>query len=239
MAKEELYAENQHSELIESINQIEAGSDEKKMKANELHSFLYQACSILHGSVLPSKYKTYVLPFMFLKRVCDCYEEETNRAKQYYGSDWIEFDDDEIHRFIIPRGCHWADLRNCTENVGSAILNAMQGIEAANPDSLNGLFTGFDGAEWTNKNTLPDRKLKDLIEHFSERDLGNNSYDADIMGDANEYLIRHFADDDNKNAGDFFTPRSIVKLLIKMLAPVPGLTIYENCTTSLIRIAAA
>ena len=103
----------------------------------------------------------------------------------------------------------------------------MQGIEAANPGTLTGLFTGFDEADWTSKGTLPDKKLKDLVEHFSERSLGNSNYDADIMGDANEYLIRHFADDDNKNAGDFFTPRTIVKLLVKMLAPEANHSIYD------------
>ena len=164
---------------------------------------------------------------MFLKRVCDCYNEEIENAKKKYGSDWVDFDEDEIHRFIIPTGCHWSDIRNCPENVGSAILNSMQGIETANPGTLSGLFTGFDEADWTNKNTLPDKRLKDLIEHFSERNLGNENYDADIMGDANEYLIRHFADDDNKNAGDFFTPRTIVKLLIKMLAPEVNHSIYD------------
>lgn len=202
-------------------------NDTRSMLASELHGFLYAACTILYGAVLPSKYKTYVLPIMFLKRVCDCYDEEVEIAKNKYGSDWVEFDEDEIHRFMVPTGCHWKDIRNCSENVGSAILNSMQGIESANPGTLSGLFTGFDEADWTNKNTLPDKKLKDLVEHFSERSLGNNNYDADIMGDANEYLIRHFADDDNKNAGDFFTPRTIVKLLIKMLAPEANHSIYD------------
>lgn len=202
-------------------------TDSRSMLAGELHSFLYSACTILYGAVLPSKYKTYVLPLMFLKRVCDCYDEEIDIAKKKYGADWVDFDEDEIHRFMVPTGCHWKDIHDCAENVGSAILNAMQGIEAANPGTLTGLFTGFDEADWTNKSTLPDRKLKDLVEHFSERSLGNNNYDADIMGDANEYLIRHFADDDNKNAGDFFTPRTIVKLLIKMLAPEANHSIYD------------
>lgn len=212
-----------------------ATEEARTMRANELHSFLYSACTILYGAVLPSKYKTYVLPLMFLKRVCDCYDEEIEDAKKKYGAGWVEFDEDEIHRFMIPTGCHWNDIRNCPENVGSAILNSMQGIEAANPETLAGLFTGFDEAEWTNKNNLPDKKLKDLVEKFSERDLGNSNYDADIMGDANEYLIRHFADDDNKNAGDFFTPRTIVKLLIKMLAPEANLSIYDIKTPRLIQ----
>ena len=221
---------SREEQIVLAVEITDATSQEEKartMRASELHSFLYGACTILYGSVLPSKYKTYVLPIMFLKRVCDCYDEEIEDAKKKYGSGWVEFDEDEIHRFMIPTGCHWNDIRNCPENVGSAILNSMQGIEAANPDTLSGLFTGFDEAEWTNKDTLPDKKLKDLVEHFSERSLGNSNYDADIMGDANEYLIRHFADDDNKNAGDFFTPRTIVKLLIKMLAPETNHSIYD------------
>jgi len=222
-----LSREEQIALSVDLTNNITEDEKSISMVANELHTFLYGACSILYGAVLPSKYKTYVLPVMFLKRVCDCFDEEIEIAKKKYGDDWVDFDEDEIHRFMIPEGCHWKDIRNCTENVGSAILNAMQGIEAANPVTLAGLFTGFDDADWTNKSTFPDKKIKDLVEHFSERSLGNSNYDADIMGDANEYLIRHFADDDNKNAGDFFTPRTIVKLLVKMLAPEVNHTIYD------------
>ena len=222
-----LSREEMIEKAVEITDSAAAATDSRTMRASELHSFLYGACTILYGAVLPSKYKTYVLPIMFLKRVCDCYDEEIEDAKKKYGAGWVEFDEDEIHRFMIPTGCHWNDIRNCPENVGSAILNSMQGIEAANPDTLAGLFTGFDEAEWTNKSNLPDKKLKDLVEHFSERSLSNSNYDADIMGDANEYLIRHFADDDNKNAGDFFTPRTIVKLLIKMLAPEANHSIYD------------
>ena len=219
--------EEQISHAVDVTDSVSEEENTRTMRANELHSFLYAACTILYGAVLPSKYKTYVLPLMFLKRVCDCFDEEIDVAKKKYGEDWVDFDEDEIHRFIVPTGCHWSDIRNCPENVGSAILNSMQGIETANPGTLAGLFSGFDEADWTNKSTLPDKKLKDLVEHFSERSLGNNNYDADIMGDANEYLIRHFADDDNKNAGDFFTPRTIVKLLVKMLAPETNHTIYD------------
>lgn len=224
---DEMSREEQIALAVEITDTATEEEKVRTMRASELHSFLYAACTILYGAVLPSKYKTYVLPLMFLKRVCDCYDEEVETAKQKYGADWVDFDEDEIHRFMIPTGCHWSDIRNCVENVGSAILNSMQGIEAANPGTLSGLFTGFDEADWTNKSTLPDKKLKDLVEHFSERNLGNENYDADIMGDANEYLIRHFADDDNKNAGDFFTPRTIVKLLIKMLAPETNHSIYD------------
>lgn len=225
---DDLSRDAQIAHAVEITDTAVAGpKEERTMRAEELHRFLYGACSILHGSVLPSKYKTYVLPTMFLKRICDCYDEEIEAAKKAYGKDWVEFDENEIHRFMVPTGCHWRDIRNCSENVGNAILNSMQGIESANPETLSGIFMGFDEADWTNKSTLPDRKLKDYVEYFSARSFGNNNYDADIMGDANEYLIRHFAEDDNKNAGDFFTPRTIVKLLIMMLKPEERHTIYD------------
>ena len=114
-----------------------------------------------------------------------------------------------------------------TTNVGKAISDAMVGIERANPDTLGGLFSSFDDASWTDKGKLSDNRLKDLVEHFSVKRFGNTSYDADIMGDAYEYLIKKFADDSKKNAGEFYTPRSIVRLMVRLLAPKDGQTVYD------------
>lgn len=87
----------------------------------------------------------------------------------------------ENYSFVIPEGCHWRDVRNVTVNVCKAIVDAMVGIERANPDTLGGLFSSFDDASWTDKGKLSDDRLKDLVEHFSEKRFGNTSYDADIM----------------------------------------------------------
>lgn len=199
----------------------------KKTTSNMLFNHLFEACNILRGPINQDEFKTYVIPLLFFKRVSDTYDEETQIAYEEYGEDVADFDEDEIHKFIIPEGCHWDDVRTQSENVGAAIVNAMIGIERANPDTLSGLFSSFDDANWTDKNKLSDERLKDLIEHMSRLKVGNNNYSADVMGDAYEFLLKKFADLSKKNAGEFYTPRSVVKLLVKILAPKAGETVYD------------
>jgi type I restriction enzyme M protein len=103
----------------------------------------------------------------------------------------------------------------------------MSGIERANPEYLSGVFSSFDDATWTDKNKLSDERLKNLIEHMSELKVGNNNYSADVMGDAYEYLIKKFADLSKKNAGEFYTPRTVVKLMVMLLNPQAGDTVYD------------
>lgn len=130
----------------------------------------------------------------------------------------------EFHRFVIPLGCHWKDVRETTFNVGLAIENALRGIEQANQQFLYGIF---GDAQWSNKNKLFDRLLINLIEHFSQYNLANSNVDSDLLGQSYEYLIKHFADLTNKKAGEFYTPRSVVHLLGLILDPHEGETIYD------------
>ncbi len=125
----------------------------------------------------------------------------------------------EFHRFEVPVGCHWNEVREVTTNVGLAIEKALRGIEQANLQFLYGIF---GDAQWSNKNKLSDRLLTDMIEHFSQYSLSNSLVDVDILGQAYEYLIKHFADLTNKKAGEFYTPRSVVHLLGLMLEPHEG-----------------
>ncbi|WP_278932814.1 type I restriction-modification system subunit M [Parabacteroides johnsonii] len=192
-----------------------------------LFNHLYEACNILRGPINQDEYKTYVIPLLFFKRISDTYDEETALAEAEYGEDVVDFDEDELHTFMIPDGCHWEDVRMTSENVGVAIVNAMISIERANPDTLGGLFTSFDDANWTDKNKLSDSRLKDLVEHMSKIKVGNQNYSADVMGDAYEYLIKKFADLSKKNAGEFYTPRTIVKLLVNILDPKAKETVYD------------
>jgi type I restriction enzyme M protein len=101
---------------------------------------------------------------------------------------------------------------------------AMRGIEQANPDTLLGIF---GDAQWTNKDRLSDALLKDLIEHFSKLNLGNETCRPDVLGQSYEYLIKKFADLTNKKAGEFYTPRSVVSLMVNILAPEAGDTVYD------------
>ena len=109
-------------------------------------------------------------------------------------------------------------------NLGQALQKAMRGIEKANPETLYGIF---GDAQWTNKDRLPDSLLRDLIEHFSRLNLGNQAAQADILGQSYEYLIKKFADLTNKKAGEFYTPRSVVRLMVNILDPKEGESIYD------------
>lgn len=201
--------------------------DSEKTTSQKLFLHLFEACNILRGPINQDEFKTYVIPILFFKRISDIYDEETVLAQEQYGEDVVDFDEDEIHKFMIPEGCHWSDVHEQSENVGVAIVNAMTGIERANPDTLSGLFTSFDDANWTDKTKLSDERLMRLVEHMHSLKVGNLNYSADVMGDAYEFLIKKFADLSKKNAGEFYTPRSVVSLLVKILAPKPGETVYD------------
>jgi type I restriction enzyme M protein len=127
-------------------------------------------------------------------------------------------------------------VRAAAKNVGTALANAMRGIEAANQKHLYGVF---GDAQWTNKDRLPDELLKDLIEHFSALSVGNARAASDVLGDAYEYLIKQFADATNKKAGEFYTPRSVVRLMVDILDPKPGERVYDPaCGTGGMLLAA-
>lgn len=207
-------------------------TENEETTSQKLFSHLFEACNILRGPINQDEYKSYVTPILFFKRLSDVYDEETQVALEESGGDEEYASFPENHRFEIPDGCHWKDVREASENVGLAIVNAMNGIERANPDTLYGVFSSFDDVNWTDKNKLSDERLKDLIEHMSKIKVGNENYSADVMGDSYEFLIKKFADLSKKNAGEFYTPRSVVKLMVKILDPKPGDTVYDpTCGT--------
>ena len=202
-------------------------STHEETTSEKLFRHLYGACNILRGPINQDEYKSYVTPILFFKRLSDVYDEETTKALEESGGDEEYAAFPENHRFIIPENCHWNDVRNAHENIGKAIIDAMTGIERVNPDTLFGVFSSFDDAVWTDKSKLTDERLKDLVEHMSKIKVGNDNYSSDVMGDAYEYLIKKFADLSKKNAGEFYTPRTIVKLLVMLLAPKAGETVYD------------
>ncbi len=190
-----------------------------------LKSHLWNCAEILRGSAVDrTDWKAYILPLLFFKRICDVYDEETAEAKELFGDvDPVEFP--EMHRFTIPEGCHWNDVRETPSNLGTALSRAMREIERANPDTL---YRAFGAADWGNREVLNDEILKDLIEGLSVVNLGNNALNSDILGDAYEYLIGKFADiSKRKKAGEFYTPRSVVKMMVEILNPIEGETIYD------------
>lgn len=197
-----------------------------------LSFFLWEAANILRGSPVDrSDWKSYILPLLFFKRICDQWDEELSAMLAEYGEDFAD-----EHRFQIPEGAHWNDVRATPRNVGTALANAMRAVEAANQKHLYGVF---GDAQWTNKDRLPDALLKDLIEHFSALSIGNGLVNSDVMGDAYEYLIKQFADATNKKAGEFYTPRSVVRLMVDIVDPQEGETVYDPaCGTGGMLLAA-
>ena len=135
----------------------------KRISLEELKSYLWSSAVLLRTHIDASEYKQYIFPLLFFKRLCDVYDEETQLAIEQYGEDVSAFEEDEIHSFIIPQGYHWRDVREVSENVGVAIVNAFREIEKHNSEKLHGVF-GNGG--WTNKQRFPDELLKNLIEHF-------------------------------------------------------------------------
>lgn len=199
------------------------------MTLSELESHLWESANILRGPVDAADFKTYIFPLLFFKRISDVHDEEMASALAEFVGDEEAAMFPENYRFQIPEGSHWRDVRQVAVNVGQALQSAMRGIEQANPHTLYGIF---GDAQWTNKDRLSDSLLRDLIEHFSRIDLGNKAAQSDILGQSYEYLIKKFADATNKKAGEFYTPRSVVKLMVNILDPREGDSIYDpTCGT--------
>ena len=193
-----------------------------KITIDELEKYLWGSAVLLRTHVDAGAYKQYIFPLLFFKRLSDVYDEESRKVKEEFGEEALEWD--ESHQFKIPAGAHWSDVRNVSQDVGKAIADAFHKIEAANPDKLQGIF---GDASWTNKNRLPDRLLKDLMEHFSSKTLSIENCPADELGQGYEYLIKQFADDSGHTAQEFYTNRTVVNLMTEMLKPQPGESIYD------------
>ena len=196
----------------------------KRITIEELQSYLWNSAVLLRTSIDAGAYKQYIFPLLFFKRICDVYDEECEQILAEYDGDEEALEWEENHRFVVPVGAHWNDVRMTSENIGVAIVNAFRKIENANSDKLQGIFG--DGA-WTNKNRLPDRLLKDLIEHFSTKTLSIANCPEDELGQGYEYLIKKFADDSGHTAQEFYTNRTVVHLMTEMLQPESGESIYD------------
>ena len=194
------------------------------MTQQQLEKYLWGAATTLRGTIDAGDYKQYIFPLLFYKRICDVYDEEFENALKESDGDLEYAGFEENHRFQIPKGAHWNEVRETTTNVGMAIQEAMREIEKANPDTLYGIF---GDASWTNKNRLTDETLTDLIEHFSQHKLNLANVPDDQLGNAYEYLIKEFADDSGHTAAEFYTNRTVVKLMTMIMDPQPGESIYD------------
>jgi type I restriction enzyme M protein len=194
------------------------------MTQKELESYLWGVATLLRGVIDAGDYKQYIFPLLFFKRICDVYDEEYQKALEDSDGDLAFAEFNENHRFQIPHGSHWKNIRQVTTNVGTAIQKALQEIERANSKVLTGIF---GDASWTNKQRLTDEILIDLIEHFSSQTLSITNVSDDKLGDGYEFLIKKFADDSGHTAAEFYTNRTVVHLMTKLMDPKPGESVYD------------
>jgi type I restriction enzyme M protein len=185
----------------------------------ELEQRLLAACNRLRGPVDPTDYKAYIFPLLFLKRISDAWDWEYQQALEGFGGDEELARHPDNFRFVLPNKCHWDDVRKLTENVGAGLQKILQRIEQANPETLAGIF---GDVQWANKEKLPEQALVGVIDEFSTLQLDPDSTPGDILGAAYEYLLKYFADESGKKAGEFFTPRPVVRLLTRILDPKEG-----------------
>jgi type I restriction enzyme M protein len=203
----------------------------------EIESWLWEAANILRGPVDPANLRDFVFPLLFLKRLSDTWDEEQAKAIAKFGEDIDEDTAADFHAFQIPKGCHWADLRRAAENHGVVIQDIMQRIEQANPERLAEIF---GNAPWADNNKMPRERLERLVEHFSQRDLSPSIVSNDLLGGGYEYLLKRFSDESATSAGQFFTPRAVVHLLVRILDPKPTDSVYDPaCGSAGILIEAA
>jgi len=194
------------------------------MTQKQLEDYLWGAANILRGMIDAADFKQYIFPLLFFKRVSDLWDEEYQTALEESDGDLSYAQFAENHRFQIPEGCHWEDVRKKTVDVGAHLQKALNGIEKANFEMLHDVF---GDAQWTNKRRMSDEKMLDLIEHFSKMKLTVAEVPHDIMGEAYEYLIKKFADDSGHTAAEFYTNRTVVKLMTQITDPKSNESIYD------------
>jgi len=193
------------------------------MNQQQLEATLWRAANALRGPVDPGDFKAYVFPVMFFKWICDNYDYQHTKAVADFGDELTDEIEADYQPFAVPTGCHWADVYDTAVNKGAKLSTSLQRIQQANPD----LVGVFGDVNWANKDRLPESALVALLETFHEVQLDPAHVNGDMLGAAYEYLLREFAEASGKKAGEFFTPRHVVHLLVKILDPQPGDTIAD------------
>ncbi len=202
-----------------------------------LESWIWDAACSIRGAKDAPKYKDYILPLIFTKRLCDVFDDELNRIAAKVGSRKKAFllagADHKLVRFYLPlmpddsEQPVWSVIRKLSDKIGEGVTTHMRAIARENPP-LQGIIDRVDfNATTHGQRDLDDDRLSNLIEAISTKRLGLEDVEADIIGKSYEYLIRKFAEGSGQSAGEFYTPGEVGEVIARVLVPDPGMEIYD------------
>ena len=205
------------------------------LSRQELELTLWQAADILRGQIDAADYKNYIFSILFLKRLSDRFDEEVENAVASGVARGVALTDRDEHEFFVPETARWAALSGASMNLGEALNVASHAIEDANTPRLDGVLSGTNWNDETKLGSPANREriIRSLLNHFAGLDLRDANLQEDaagegnVLGDAYEYLIYQFADDAGKKGGEFYTPRSVVRLIVELLQPREGMRICD------------
>jgi type I restriction enzyme M protein len=206
-------------------------------KDKSLESWIWDAACSIRGAKDAPKYKDYILPLIFTKRLCDVFDDELNRIAKEVGSRKKAFQlakaDHKLVRFYLPlvpvdtEQPVWSVIRKLSDKIGEGVTTHMRAIARENP-LLQGIIDLVDfNATTHGQRDLDDDRLSNLIEAISTKRLGLDDVEADIIGKSYEYLIRKFAEGGGQSAGEFYTPPEVGTIMSRVLQPEPGMEIYD------------